>query len=351
MAGNCELYKVRSDAKVFGLGMSRRDWLRRAAATGVFAGISLGVSGCDGREAAGTRLRVSFNKGDDPGYFAQAGVADTPYRIENVVLAQASVATEALNAGAFDFGLGSNISAAFLPDDAPVRYGGFHPFEASVFKLYVTPDSGIETTAQLRGKRIGYMRGGPLHLWLLDILRTEGLALSDVTAIALSALDSVAAFIRGDLDAVLVGYVAPSYQAERAGGKILVRGDRYPNHARINGFSVAVHESVLKDKDKSAAVADFLRRLRATWDWIDANEAEWARSQAELYGVPAGYIPANRPRPRHTVLSGNTVGLANAEAVASAFLEAGVISRVPDLPRVFDPAVEALLPLGEPAPA
>ncbi|WP_324741637.1 ABC transporter substrate-binding protein [Tsuneonella sp. CC-YZS046] len=322
---------------------------------GVAGVVALGVgggllAGCGGSAGdAGSPLRTSANKGDDSTYMARAGLADTPYRLENVTLPQASVALEALSGGGYDFGLSSNISPAFISPGSPIRYGGFHAFDPTVFKLYVQGKSPIRSPGDLKGKRIGYMRGGPLHIWLLEILRAERLTLRDVKAIPLSALDSVAAFIRGDLDAVLVGYVAPSWQAESAGARILVRGDAYPHFARINGFSLAVHEKALADPAKRAAIADYMKRLRGTWDWIDAHEEEWAQEQARIYGVPASFIPGNRPRPRNTRIWGNDVGIANATAVAEAFASAGAIPSVPDIASFFDPQVEALLPLSPPA--
>ena len=327
--------------------LSRRAVSRRVfvgGATMVLAGGLLSACGPRGEERHAP-LRTTANKGDDSTYMAQAGLGETPYRVENVTLPQASAALEALSAGGYDFGLSSNISIAFLSPDSPVRYGGFHPFDATVFKLYVHSGSAIRSPADLKGKRIGYMRGGPLHIWLLEILRTEGLTLSDVKAIPLSALDSIAAFSRGDLDAVLVGYVAPSWQAEQAGGRVLVRGNAFPEFARINGFSLAVHKDALEKPEKLAQIAAYLKRLRGTWNWIDAHESEWAVEQAGLYGVPADFIPGNRPRPRNTVISGNDVGIANAKAVAKAFADAGVIPTVPDVASFFDPRVEALLPL------
>lgn len=326
------------------LAVSRR-LFTGSVALGLLGGGALLASCARQEEGRGAPLRTTANKGDDTTYMARAGVGDTPYKVENVTLPQASAALEALSAGGYDFGISSNISIAFLSPDSPIRYGGFHPFDPTVFKLYVQSGSRIGSPSDLKGKRIGYMRGGPLHIWLLEILRTEGLELSDVKAIPLSALDSVAAFIRGDLDAVLVGYVAPSWQAEKAGGRILLRGNAYPDFARINGFSLAVHQDALENPEKLTQIADYLNRLRDTWNWIDAHEPEWAEEQAGLYGVPADFIPGNRPRPRNTVISGNDVGIANAKAVAQAFADAGVIPTVPDVAAFFDPRVEALLPL------
>ncbi|THF62719.1 ABC transporter substrate-binding protein [Pseudothauera rhizosphaerae] len=294
-------------------------------------------------ELARITLRVSDMKGSDDGFFPQAGVDGTPYRLRRVRLGQASLGAEALNAGAYDFGLQSNIASVFLPAGSPVRLAGFVGFEAAAFKVYVRRGAGIASLAQIRGKRVAYMRGGPLHLLLIELLKQEGIGLDEIRPVALSALDSAAAFLAGDIDVVLAGMFAPSWQIEQGGGELLVGGDHFPEFARNNGSSPAVHRSVLDDPLKTRAVADYLLRLQQTWHWLDEHEDVWAASLGDLYGLPVEFILKHRPRPRPTAILGSDEGRSRLAAVARAFHETGAIPALPDLDRLWDDRLEALL--------
>jgi sulfonate transport system substrate-binding protein len=296
-------------------------------------------------DLANISLRIASMKGDDASFFADAGVADTPYKIHNMRLGQASLGSEALNAGAYDFGIQSNISSVFLPPRSPVRLAGFVGFAPTAFKVYVRHGAGITSTAQIKGKRIGYMRGGPLHLLLIELLRQEKLALEDIRPIALSAQDSASAFLAGDLDVVLAGMFAPSYQIEQGGGEILVLGDHYPAFATNNGSSFATHAQTLADPLKREAIADYLRRLKKTWQWLDDYQDQWATSLGKLYGVPPAFIVRHRPRPLPTAILSSQEGRIRLQAVATAFAETGAIPAIPDLDRLWDSSLEVLLPL------
>lgn len=321
----------------------------RPARRGFLAGLAALplVAACDdGRQATSldsTVLRVSASKVSDDVFFDRAGVGDTPYRLERVRLGQASVAAEALLAGAYDLNIQSNISPVFFAPTAPVRLAGFIPYAPLPFKLYVREGAGIHSVEQIRGRRVGYMRGGPLHYLLLSILDHHGLALSDIEPVALSALDSVAAFVSGDLDVVLAGLISPLWQIESAGGREIANGGDYPAFARNNGNTLAVHASLLADPFKRQAAADYVERLSETWRWIDDHLDEWSEIVAPDYGAPAEVVRRFRTRLRGAGLQGNADGLDRTTAVATAFEGAGVISRLPDLPSLFDRDAEALL--------
>lgn len=289
-------------------------------------------------------LRIADSKGGDDTFFKQAGTANTSYQIKPVRLGQASLASEALNGGAYDIGLQSNISSVFLPGTSPVRLAGFIGFRAEAFKLYVSAKSGISAPHQIKGKKVAYMRGGPLHLFLLEILKQEKLSLKDIKPIALSAQDSAAAFLSGDVDVVLAGMFGPSYQIEQGGGRLLVGGDHYRGFAENNGFSIAVHQAALADPLKRQAISDYLQRLQRTWAWLDQHEDIWATEMSRIFGVPTAFILKHRPRPYQTRILPGTEGKQHLQYVAQAFWDGGAIPLIPNTNRLWDPQLEALIP-------
>ncbi|WP_321857444.1 ABC transporter substrate-binding protein [Paraburkholderia tropica] len=323
---------------------SRRDVLRDALAL-VAVGFGLPAwSVAATSDLAGVTLHVADIKGADEGFFAAAGVGDTPYRLQPVRLSQASLASEALNARAYDLSFESNIASLFLPGRTPVRLAGFVGFRPEAFKVYVRPGRGIGQMSQIRGRRIAYMRGGPLHLFLLEILRHEGLTLSDIQPVALSALDSAAAYQSGDIDVVLAGMFAPSYQIEQAGAHLLATGADFPAFAQNNGMSVATYDEELTDPLKREAIKDYLQRLVKTWHWLDQHEDIWSKEMATLFGVPPEFIIRHRPRLADTRILSSAVGRERTQHVAQVFVAGGAIPGVPLMNRLWDPVLESLLP-------
>jgi sulfonate transport system substrate-binding protein len=292
---------------------------------------------------ATTTLRVASSKVADDLFFERAGVGNTPYRIERVRLSQASTAAEALLAGAYDLNIQSNIAPVFFGPSAPVRLAGFVPYAPAPFKIYARGGAGLTSVEQMRGRKVGYMRGGPLHFLLIAILKQHGLSLGDIQPIALSATDSVAAFTRGDLDFVLAGLIAPLWRIEEAGGREIGNGSDYPEFSHNIGNTLAVNAAVLSDPFMLAAVADYISRLETTWRWIDDHLDEWSRAVAADYQTPPEVAARYRTRPRGATFSNNADGLLRTTAVARAFERAGVISTPPNLASLFDPTAEVAL--------
>lgn len=326
--------------------LTRRSFLLKALALAVAGcGIPMQSVLAQAADLSKVVLRIADMKGGDDSFFTLAGVNNTPYRTRLVRLGQASLSAEALNAGAYDLSLQSNIASVFLPPASPIRLAGFVGFRAEAFKLYVRRGSGINAPDQIKGKRVAYMRGGPLHLFLLEILKQEGLSLNDIRPVALSAQDSASAFSAGSVDVVLAGMFAPSYQIEQRGGELLVGGDHYPGFAHNNGFSAAVHRQILADPLKAQAAADYFQRLQKTWQWLDDNESVWAEEMGRLFGVPAEFIIRHRPRPYNTKMLPSSEGLFRMKYIAQAFFDGEAIPALPDIDRLWDSNLESLLPI------
>ena len=70
--------------------------------------------------------------------------------------------------------------------------------------VLVSPDSDIETVADLEGKQVAYATGSYAQHLLALLLDQEGLTLDDVESINLGAGDSPAALIAGEVDAIVI---------------------------------------------------------------------------------------------------------------------------------------------------
>lgn len=71
--------------------------------------------------------------------------------------------------------------------------------------LAVKPDSPIKSVADLKGKRVAYLKGNYIHLQVIRILAANGLSERDVSQVSLDQATSNTALGTGDIDAVFGG--------------------------------------------------------------------------------------------------------------------------------------------------
>ncbi len=86
--------------------------------------------------------------------------------------------------------------------------------------VLVPKDSPAKTFADLKGKRIGYVKATTSHYILLRLLNEAGPKWTDVKPVALTPQDGLAAFSSGAVDAWII-YGVIVQQARRAGARVL----------------------------------------------------------------------------------------------------------------------------------
>ena len=120
------------------------------------------------------------------------------------------------------FNSGAEIFAAIASGDVQIGYVGSSPFAAAASRgldvkafyvssisgtdeaLVVLNGSGIETPADLKGKRLSAAPVSTDHYQLLATLKQNGIAEKNATVLALPQPEIVAAWNRGDLDGAFV---------------------------------------------------------------------------------------------------------------------------------------------------
>lgn len=81
-------------------------------------------------------------------------------------------------------------------------------------------DRGIDTPAQLKGKRVATTLGSSGHFFLSRYLSLHGLTLKDVTVVNLRGPDAVTAITQGGIDAFAWGWDAGQQAIAQAEGKV-----------------------------------------------------------------------------------------------------------------------------------
>ncbi len=113
----------------------------------------------------------------------------------------------ALASGSIDISeLGSSPAALGISSDVDYEVFWIGDIIGSAESLVVKNDSGVESVADLKGKKIAAPFASTAHYSLINALQLEGISESDVTLLDLQPDDIYAAWKRGDIDAAYVWY-------------------------------------------------------------------------------------------------------------------------------------------------
>lgn len=124
--------------------------------------------------------------------------------------------------------------------------------------------------------------GRPERSLAVASLEKAGLKFSDVKVKYLQPADALAAFTSGKVDAWAVRDPYTSQVLKAQQGRVLTTGDGITNGLT---FQVAA-PTALADGKKSAAIKDYLERLRRAYTWVYSHEEEWAKVWAKDTGLP-----------------------------------------------------------------
>ena len=291
----------------------------------------------------GLTLRAATYRGNLEAFFPQAGVADTPYKVAKSEFASGNLIAEAINAGALDVGGMSEIPPIFVAG-APgnqVRIVAVLQGDVNNQVVLVPSGSKAQAFADLKGKRIGYVKATTSHYILLRLLDEAGLGWSDIQPVALSPQDGLAAFSSGAIDAwVIYGVVVQ--QARAAGARVL----RTALGILSGNYLVAAAKSALDDPLKRQALGDYLGRYAKVAEWANADDARWAQARSAATGVPAAlYLREFKERSGPTrLLKISDAAIASQQGVADAFATAGLIPGKVDVRPLWDDRLNSALP-------
>ncbi|MFC5452374.1 ABC transporter substrate-binding protein [Paenibacillus aestuarii] len=210
--------------------------------------------------------------------FKEAGLSDTPYKVQYSVFQGGNLQLEAMAAGNLDLGSTSEIPPIFASQAA--NGGNFKviaSFESTTLnqELVIPKGSPIKSVADLKGKKVAFVNATTAHYFLVKMLQASGLSWTDVEAVPLSTSDGLSALISGKVDA-LASYgnaIISSHQngaTELASAKDILSGN----------FLYEATPEAINDPAKHAAIVDFLARLNKFYAWSRSNQQKWAEITA-----------------------------------------------------------------------
>ncbi len=306
---------------------------RRAALVSAVA-----LAGC-GRGApaspAPATLRVGTYKGQDATLLPAAGQASAPFAVKWSEFASGNLITEAILAGALDLGGMSDIPPIFVAATKPaMKLVAVLRGDVNNQVVLVPKGSPLRTPADLRGRRVGYVKATTSHYILLKLLEEQKLAWGDITPIALGPTDGRAAFEGGRLDAWVIFGPAGQLARQAAGARVLTTG-----LGRLSGnYVIAAADAALADPARRAAIADYLKRVKAAYQWVDANPEAAAKARSAATGVPAAIFLRERAERSAPTRLGpvDAQAVAAEQAIADTFAQAGLIPAHVDVAPLWD---------------
>ncbi|BAI74918.1 extracellular solute-binding (plasmid) [Azospirillum sp. B510] len=315
--------------------IGRRGLLRGAA--GACGALALGGA-CGAQAASGptseTLLRIADYKALDGLSLEASGNARSGYRSQFAEFASGNLIVEAINAGSIDIGSSSEIPPAFgIAAGARLSIVAIVKDDVNWQVVLVPPDSAIRSVADLKGKRVGYVRATTTQYYLARMLGEAGLRFTDIQPISLTPSEGQAAFEQGALDAwAIYGYSVPF--AIKKGARVLITSNGYLS----GNYLYLASPDALADPGKSAAIGDYFLRLRLAFSWRAANLERWAQVHSAAIGVPLETdLEILRKNSRQRDLAPITdADVASAQNVADTFHQLGVLPKRIDIAPAFD---------------
>ncbi|MFD7316054.1 ABC transporter substrate-binding protein [Streptomyces sp. NPDC059883] len=229
-------------------------------------------------------LTIGDQKGGSEAVLRAAGeLDDLPYRVKWSTFTSGPPMLEAVNAGAVDLGSVGNTPPVFAAGaKSKITVVAASHGDSGGEAILVPKDSPLKKTTDLKGKSVAVAQGSSAHYQLIASLRKAGLTLDDIKVTLLQPADALAAFSTGKVDAWAVWDPYTSQVLRGGQGRVLTDG-----RGVVNGLNFQVAApAALRNKEKTAAIGDFIDRLRRAQDWVFDHPEEWAKVWAKDTGLP-----------------------------------------------------------------
>ena len=323
-------------------------WTRRLLLGG---GLTLGggllLAGCGQRDKGGEPvLRVSITgKGEGDQQLLQrlAGITTPGFKVNFAHFESGHLVIEALNSGALDYGGMSEIPPVFAAASAVQSFRQIAVLHGDVNNqvILVPKGSRIETLADLKGKRVGYVRATTSQYFLIQMLRSVGLSWKDITPVAMGVADGGAAFSSGALDAWAI-YGFPIQRAlATQGARVLKTALGFLS----GNYIVSAHVEALADPKKSELIGQYLDVTRQGYTWARSHQDEWTAAIANEIGVPLAYVRDQfaRKSASYDLRPVDEAAIASQQQVADVFAGAGLIPKAVDVRPLWDDRFNSIL--------
>ena len=165
----------------------------------------------------------------------------------------------AMASGSIDIAtIGTPPGTTGIVNDLPYKIYYLHDIIGASEALVAKNTSGINSIADLKGKKIATPFGSTSHFSLLSALKQNNISENDVTILDMSAPDIIAAWTRGEIDGTYVWQPAQA-QLLADGGKVILTSEDVAKKGAITGeFGIVNNDFASKYPDVVKAYIDIL---------------------------------------------------------------------------------------------
>ncbi|MBB2178980.1 ABC transporter substrate-binding protein [Gluconacetobacter tumulicola] len=296
----------------------------------------------DAPDLSGVTLRVASFRGQDSTLLPATGQADFPYRVQFSEFNSGNLIAQAINADAIDLGGWSEIPMVFAAaSGAQVAVVATMDGPTTDQAVLAPLHSPYRSVADLRGRRVGYIKATTAHYFLIRMLEQHGMSFADIHPVALGMSEGLTAMKAGSLDAwATYGYAIQTLENDGTARILESARDILSGH-----YFIGANPRRLDDPAFRHAAADYIRRLGRAYATLAADKPGWARIVSPVIQVPEPIVLAylqGHNRPYH-LRAWTDADIAGAQSVADAFAHAGVLPAGIRVNAVFSPALASLL--------
>lgn len=321
--------------------LSRRDMLVASAASCLF------LSGCGTAQGGRPKLRISITgkgEGDTRLLFKAAGIRPEGFDLVYSEFQSGHLVVEALNGGSLDYGGMSEIPPIFAAASTIQSFRQIAVAHGDVNNQVVLVPKGSKarSIADLKGKRVGYVRATTSQYFLIRMLEDVGLTWGDITPVAMGVSDGAAAFSQGALD----GWAIYGFPIQRA---IATEGARILKTAYgiLSGnYLVSSHVDALADPEKAKIIGEYLALVQQGFGWAANHQDEWAGIIAQDIGVPRDYVldQFRHKSASYELRPVTPEAIASQQRVADLFFQQKLLPKAVDVRPLWDDRFNADIP-------
>ena len=292
------------------------------------------------RDLSGVTLRIGTFRGQDQTVLPGTGLDTFPYKVAYSEFSAGNLITQAINADALDMGSWSEIPLVFAAAaHANVRVVATMEGPAANQAVIVPKGSPAKTIADLRGKRVGYIRATTAHYFLIKMLAQHGMTFADIQPVSLGMSAGLTAMQSGALDAwATYGYAIAVLQAA-TGARVLQNAIGILS----GNYLIGANPKDLADPAFRAAVTDYLGRLDRAYGILYADRPRFAKLLAPVVQIPEpialAYVQGQECR--LSIRPSRPSDIKSAQDVAETFTQAGLLPGHVDVAPYFSSALRS----------
>lgn len=321
--------------------LSRRGFIGAGAAS------CLVLAGCSAGKGGRPRLRVSITgkgEGDTRLLFKAAGIKPEGFDIAYSEFQSGHLVVEALNGGSLDYGGMSEIPPIFAAASTIQSFRQIAVAHGDVNNQVVLVPKGSKarSIADLKGKRVGYVRATTSQYFLIRMLEQVGLTWDDITPVAMGVSDGAAAFSQGALDAWAI-YGFPIQRAIATEGARILK----TAFGILSGnYLVSAHVDALADPEKAQIIGDYLVLVQKAYGWAASNQDAWSKIIAQDIGVPHADVvdQFKRKSASYELRPVTPESIASQQRVADLFFQQKLLPKAVDVRPLWDDRFNGIIP-------